>query len=342
MLQSPRFSKALLLVLLLQTFVLQVLAIGKTMTIFNCNYRFLATGESYRSLAFQFRIHHSWISVIVRQTLNAICEKLQKVAIPEPNEETLKQTADGYYRRWHFPHCCGSIDGKHIRIICPGNSGSRYFNYKDFYSIVMLALVDHNYKFLAVDVGSYGKDGDAGIFAKSPLGNNLSKAFKFPPPGPLPGTQTVLPYVVLGDEAFKLTTTLMRPYPHDQAKADTDKAIYNYRHCLARRTCENAFGILCQYFRIFFTPIAVDPDTTVLIVLAACIVYNFLREERSSSSCDETLSDVMDLPRNIQPLPRRKGNADFEAYNVRNQFRKYFCSREGQVAWQLAHVERVN
>jgi len=125
------------------------------------------------------------------------------------------------------------------------------------------------------------------------------------PPGLLPGTQTVLPYVILGDEALKLTTTLMRPYPHDQAKADTDKAIYNYRHCLARRTCENAFGILCQYFRIFFTPIAVDPDSTVLIVLAACIVYNFLRDERFSTYCDETPSDVIDL-RNI-PLPRRKG-----------------------------------
>ena len=159
---------------------------------------------------------------------------------------------------------------------------------------------------------------------------------KFPPPGPLPGTQTVLPYVILGDEAFKLTTTFMRPYPHDQAKADTDKAIYNYRHCLARRTCENAFGILCQYFRILFTPIAVNPDTTVLTVLAACIIYIFLRDERSSSSCDETPSEVTDLPRNTQALPRRKGNADFEAYNVRNQLRNSFCSREGQVAWQLA------
>jgi len=201
----------------------------------------------------------------------------------------------------------------------------------------MLALVEHNYKFLAVDVGSYGTERDAGIFAKSPIWNNLLKAIKFPPPGPLPGTQTVLPYVILGDEAFKLTTTLMRPYPHNQAKAGKDKAICNYRQCLARRTCENVFGILCQYFRNFFKPIALDPDTTVLIVLVACIVYNFLRDERSSYSCDETPYDVMDLPRNIQPLSRRKGNADSEAYNARNQFRKFFFSREGQVAWQLAH-----
>jgi len=78
--------------------------------------------------------------------------------------------------------------GKHIRIICPCNSGSRYFSYKDFYSIVMLTLVDHNYKFLAADVGSYGTEGDAGMFAKSPLGNNLSKPIKFPPPVSLPGT----------------------------------------------------------------------------------------------------------------------------------------------------------
>jgi hypothetical protein len=78
--------------------------------------------------------------------------------------------------------------------------------------------------------------------------------------------------------------------------------IYNYGHCLARRICENAFGILCQYFMTFFTPIAVDPDTTLLIVFVACIVYNFLSDEHSS------------------PLPRRKVNADFEAYNVRNQF----------------------
>ena len=208
----------------------------------NSDYRFLANGESYRSLAFQFRIHDSSISVTAWQTLNVICDRLEKVAIPEPNEETLEQMAIGYYRRWHFPHCCRSIDGKHIRIISPGNSESLCFNYKDYHSTVMLVLVDHNYRFLADDVGSYGK-GDAGIFAKSPLGKSF-KRYEIPATR-TSSRNTVLPYVVLGDEAFKLTTTLMRPYPHEQAKADREKAIYNYRHCIASRTCQNAFAIPC-------------------------------------------------------------------------------------------------
>jgi hypothetical protein len=56
----------------------------------------------------------------------------------------------------------------------------------------MLVLVDHYYKFLAADVGSYGKEGDAGIFAKPSLVKNLSSAMKFLTPGLLPGTQFYL------------------------------------------------------------------------------------------------------------------------------------------------------
>jgi hypothetical protein len=63
---------------------------------FKSNFGFLASGESYRSSAFQFRIHHSWISVTILQTLDEICDRPEKVAIPEPNDETLKQTVDGF------------------------------------------------------------------------------------------------------------------------------------------------------------------------------------------------------------------------------------------------------
>jgi hypothetical protein len=35
---------------------------------------------------------------------------------------------------------------------------------RNYYSIGLLAVTDANYKFIAVDVGSFGKDSDAGVF----------------------------------------------------------------------------------------------------------------------------------------------------------------------------------
>jgi hypothetical protein len=49
------------------------------------------------------------------------------------------------------------MDGKYIRIKCPPNSGSQYFNYKQYNSIVLQAVVDANLTFLTLDVGAYGK-----------------------------------------------------------------------------------------------------------------------------------------------------------------------------------------
>lgn len=112
-----------------------------------------------------------------------------------------------------------------------------------------MAVVDANNKFIVVDIGSYGKEGDAGIFPKSNLGKLISTGkFKFPEPRCLLNTDIVLPHVLIGDEAFKLTNTMMRPYPRDQSKADLTKAIFNYRLSRARRMSENAFGIMCQRY----------------------------------------------------------------------------------------------
>lgn len=85
-------------------------------------------------------------------------------------------------------------------------------------------------------------------------------SFNIPPAAALPSTSVVLPRVILGDEAFALTNTMMKPYPRAQSLLDKSKAIYNYRHCRARRTTENVFGIMASYFRIFFTPIITTPE----------------------------------------------------------------------------------
>ena len=65
------------------------------------------------------------------------------------------------------------MDGKHIPIKCPKGDGSTFFNYKGFHSIVLLGLVDSDYKFIFIDVGCKGRISDGGVFRNTELYNRL-------------------------------------------------------------------------------------------------------------------------------------------------------------------------
>lgn len=107
---------------------------------------------------------HSTVSLIVMEACNAIIKHLLSEYIAIPTREKWLTIANEFWTRWNFPNCIGALDGKHVAITAPANSGSLYFNYKETFSIVFLALVDANYKFIAVDIGSYGRNNDEGIF----------------------------------------------------------------------------------------------------------------------------------------------------------------------------------
>lgn len=292
-----------------------------------------------RSLAFQFRISHNYISIIIKQTLKALCKHLRPIYIPTVTEDILKNVAEKFMSKWNFP-CCGAIDGKHCRIRCPPNSGSLYFNYKKFFSIVLLAVVDADCKFLCVDIGSYGREGDSGIFSKSAIGRQIENGnFPFPPDTQLPGTDIFLPQFLVGDGGFKLLPRLMKPYPFAQSQDDTNKRQFNYRLSRARRTVESGFGILANIFRVLYTPIYMEPNTIDTLIMASCCLHNMLIEDKNILHFDNLENSNRQMPtQNMRPLRRAGGAELVSAVNIRNELKQYICSPHGRLTWQNEHI----
>lgn len=99
-------------------------------------------------------------------------------------------------------------------IESPVNSGSEYFNNKGFFSAVLIDLVDADYCFTFVDCGCQGRISDSGVFRNSELFRLMDNTeLNLPSDEPLQGDNTPLPFVFVADDAFALTTSMMKPYP---------------------------------------------------------------------------------------------------------------------------------
>ncbi|XP_018376528.1 PREDICTED: uncharacterized protein LOC108769815 [Trachymyrmex cornetzi] len=88
--------------------------------------RYLASGDSMKSLSYAYRVGHNTISKIVSETCEAIWTVLKDKVFPSYSEDTWKKIANKFENRWNFPNCIGAVDGKHVMIQAPPHSGSIY------------------------------------------------------------------------------------------------------------------------------------------------------------------------------------------------------------------------
>ena len=132
--------------------------------------RHLSTGEGYTTLQYYWRVGRTTICKFVPQVCKAILKEFRHEYLMCPTDsEDWKKIEERFRNRWNVPHAVGALDRKHIAIKKYKNSGSEYFNYKGYFSVVLLALVDADYKFLWVNVGASGSSSDAQIFNRSKL-----------------------------------------------------------------------------------------------------------------------------------------------------------------------------
>lgn len=259
------------------------------------------------------------------------CEKiwlhLYDLCFPQLTEDEWLNIAAGFESRANFPNCLGAIDGKHVRIIQPPGSGSTYFNYKKYFSIVLLAVCDSNYRFIYIDTGSYGKASDSSVFKNSELLKKIKEnTLNIPKSKPLSTGGDNLSFTFIGDEAFGLSTYMLRPY--GGKNLSQQKKIFNYRLSRARRYIECSFGILTNKWRIFHRPLNLKVENAEIIIRACCVLHNFVRN-RDGVDFENTLNVI-----GLNEDERVTRECERSAFAIREKFAQYFSSAEGSVPWQ--------
>ena len=114
---------------------------------------------------------------------------------------------------WNVPHAVGAIEGKHITTKKPKKSGSDYYNYKGFFSLIFLTLVDAVYRFLWIDCGTSGSCSDAQILNRKNLREKIDDGtLELLAPKLLGERGPDLHYFLLRDNAFALMPWMVKPH----------------------------------------------------------------------------------------------------------------------------------
>ncbi|XP_021376400.1 protein ALP1-like [Mizuhopecten yessoensis] len=282
--------------------------------------RHLASGDSYASQKFGWRVPHNTQSQVVREVCHAILDEyLDEMLTCPSTPEEWKEVADKFYQRWNF------LQG--------------------FFSIVLLALVDSDYKFVWADLGGLGSASDAQIYNSSELKHGAEEdLLGFPQPTPLPQDTTDAPYFYIGDDAFALRSYMMKPY--SLRGVSQEERIYNYRLSRARRVVENAFGILANRFQVILGTMPHKPETVKLRVNTCLVLHNLMRVRYPSlknQQLDQQASPEEDFVPgawrddfNLEDTQVVAGTntATKEAKKQRNLIKHWVNSSAGAVDWQ--------
>ncbi|XP_064465442.1 uncharacterized protein LOC135376958 [Ornithodoros turicata] len=232
-------------------------------------YRLCSTAED-RTIGHLFGIGRSTVNTIFKEFCDAVIMHLegQWLCMVRPHE--MPQHMREFHAASGFPHAVGALDGCHFPVSPPKQHAADYYNYKGWYSIILLALVDHLYRFRYINLGSPGRCHDAHVYGRSRLCALVDGEYFRSHVTTI--EETPVAPVILCDQAFPLTTNLLKPFPNPPK--ETPQAVFNYNLSRTRRVVENAFGRLKARFRFVMKRMECRLPTAKRAIRAACILHN--------------------------------------------------------------------
>ena len=168
--------------------------------------------------------------------------------------------------------CAGAIDGSHIPITPPVLNHTDYYNRKGWYSVILQAVVDHQYLFRDINVGWPRSVLDARVLAHSAL---FMKAEE----GTILDGQSkqiegcTIPVFLIGDSAYPLLKWLIKPYPENDHMTE-QRRNFNYQLSRARIVVENAFGRLKARWSRLMKKNDMNVKNIHHVIAACCVLHN--------------------------------------------------------------------
>ncbi len=251
----------------------------------------MATGCDLTDIHDSFQVGLNTTSKVAAEVNDAIIAVFEPEVLQPPS--TFKEwwgVTQCFKRWWNLPHCLGTLDSKLCKLInASSHSDSSCYNYKKFFSIIPLPLVNANYEFLWIDVGANSACLDAQIYN----GYSLCKAISLRPSRGQDRSdwQTAIKiYEVLTSSWLMMLLHwslrcwklwLLKPY----AKLAGSALRLTYRqkvlnYCLLRgwRIIANTFGILAQWWRVLKKGIQLYPHKAWELILTCIILQNLMKK----------------------------------------------------------------
>ena len=240
-----------------------------------CLYR-LGRGDYYYTIAEMSGLGVSSVCTIVREVSQALVDCMWSESISHhmpKTEEDFKTKIVDMEELWQFPCCWAAIDGCHIPMRCPPGgleACKEYHNFKNFYSIVLMALVDSQYRFVWASCGFPGNSHDALVFKLTDLWRRIQEGY-IPQIGKSID-DVIVPPVIVGDSAFPLCTWLLKPFTN--AILSPEQRNFNYRLSRARMVTEGAYGQLKGRWRVLLRKCESSRDQVRTATLACVVLHN--------------------------------------------------------------------
>ncbi|KAL8511677.1 hypothetical protein ACS0TY_018192 [Phlomoides rotata] len=197
-------------------------------------------------------------------------------------------TEDSTDVRWQkFPGCLGALDGTFVDVHVPTTDKGRYRNRKGQISVNVLGVCDMNMRFIYVLSGWEGSAADSRV-----LRNAITRPNGFKVP---------IGNYYLCDNGYPNCEGFLTPYKGVRyhlsewtaRRPQNYQEYFNMKHTRARNVIERTFGLLKMRWGILCTPSWYPIHTANKIIMACCLLHNYIRNEMDVDPLELDLDEYL-------------------------------------------------